>query len=658
MASNPPDSRYMRHRVRRSWAAWKAIGASGATLEWILHGVRIPFRHGPPPAYNHGISLLDATPAQLAFVEAELARFETAGAFERGSCARWVSRLFLVPKGTDKWRIIIDLRHLNDFCEKRSMEFETLRRVRRLARRNDYMLSLDLEDGFYAVGVAREDRDYFTVDVRGQLWRLCGLPMGWTLSPYVFCTLMDVVVRHLRSPLFTGQAPSRVQRKRLRGRRRGLRMLPFVDDWGFFFPSRDEALAQRERITSLLAELGLSRNPSKGCWEPVQVMQHLGLIIDTARGEFRAPEAKLQAISVLAKGLLRSEAQHKRWVPAKRLAALAGKAQFLYLAIPAARFYLRELHNVVSTRASWGNSVRVTKQLHRDLEWWSAVPQRQNGRSIWQPIETAYMHVDSSDFGWGAVLNDHKEARGFWYEDRVQHITFKELKAVRYAVMSFLPLLAGRQVLLHEDNQAVVSVLTHLTSRSPAMMAELRKLWFLLDTNNIHLRPRYIRSAANIWADRLSRERDTSDWSLNPKVFGHINRLWGPHTVDRFASMENALLPRFNARWLDPKAEAVDCLRLPDRSWRREINWCNPPWDLLDDLVDKLEQSGAAATVVAPHWPGKAWHQRLVEMADECLLYPPTHDLFFPGRLGSRAGIGTPRWSVVVFKVGFRVGCT
>ena len=601
---------------------------------------------------------MDATPAQLAFVEQELSRFEASGAFEKGGCSHWVSRLFLVPKGTDKWRIIIDLRYINDFCEKRSMEFETLRRVRHLARRNDYMLSLDLMDGYYAVGVAREDRDYFTVNVRGQLWRLCGLPMGWSLSPYVFCTLMDVVVRHLRSPLFTGKAPTRVQRRSLRRRQRGLRILPFVDDWGFFFDSKEEALTQRPRINALLERLGLGRNPTKGCWEPVQVMQHLGLVIDTARGEFRAPEAKLQALSALAKGLLHSEAQHKRWVPAKRLASLAGKAQFLYLAIPAARYYLRELHDVVSTRSSWSGRVRITKQLHRDLEWWSDVPHHQNGRSIWRHVETAYMHVDSSDFGWGAVLNDHKEARGFWYDDREQHITFKELKAVRYAVQSFLPLLAGRNVLLHEDNQAVVSVLTHLTSRSPAMMAELRKLWFILDSHDIHLRPRYIRSAANIWADRLSRERDTSDWSLNPRVFRHLDRLWGPHTVDRFATMENALLPRYNARWLDPLAEDIDSLRLSDSAWRRENNWCNPPWERLDDLVDKLRQSRAAATVVAPHWPGCLWHQRLVELAEECITYPPANDLFFPGRLGLRAGVGMPRWSVAVFRVASLAGST
>jgi hypothetical protein len=43
------------------------------------------------------------------------------------------------------------------------------------------------------------------------------------------------------------------------------------------------------------------------------------------------------------------------------------------------------------------------------------------------------------------------------------------------------------------------------------MMEELRRLWYLLDTNDIHIRPRYIRSAANLWADTLSRELDTKD---------------------------------------------------------------------------------------------------------------------------------------------------
>jgi hypothetical protein len=44
----------------------------------------------------------------------------------------------------------------------------------------------------------------------------------------------------------------------------------------------------------------------------------------------------------------------------------------------------------------------------------------------------------------GAVLNGILEARGFWgIEDEGHHITWKELKAVRLAVLSFLPHLAA-----------------------------------------------------------------------------------------------------------------------------------------------------------------------------------------------------------------------
>jgi hypothetical protein len=54
------------------------------------------------------------------------------------------------------------------------------------------------------------------------------------------------------------------------------------------------------------------------------------------------------------------------------------------------------------------------------------------------------------------------------------------------------------------------------------MMTELRRLWYLLDTNDIYIRSRYIRSAANIWANTLSRVLDTEDWQLNPRLFAHL----------------------------------------------------------------------------------------------------------------------------------------
>ena len=40
----------------------------------------------------------------------------------------------------------------------------------------------------------------------------------------------------------------------------------------------------------------------------------------------------------------------------------------------------------------------------------------------------------------------------------------------------------------------------------------------------------------NELADYLSRIVDFNDWLLNPMVLLMLNTIWGPHTVDRFAS--------------------------------------------------------------------------------------------------------------------------
>jgi hypothetical protein len=127
-------------------------------------------------------------------------------------------------------------------------------------------------------------------------------------------------------------------------------------------------------------------------------------------------------------------------------------------------------------------------------------------------------------------------------------------------------------------------------------MTEVRRLLHLHDVNDINIWSRYIRSAANIWADILSRELDRDNRQLSPRIFGYLQSEWGPHSIDHFASMENAQLPRFNAKWRDPKCEDVDCLHMLDAAWQREANYCNLPWD--PQLCAKLHKSGAAATVI------------------------------------------------------------
>ena len=120
------------------------------------------------------------------------------------------------------------------------------------------------------------------------------------------------------------------------------------------------------------------------------------------------------------------------------------------------------------------------------------------------------------------------------------HITWKELRAVRLAVEHFLPELMGRRVLLREDNMAVVYILTNMVTRSPALMAELRRLCLLLDACDIELRPLYIRSAANLVADYASRLACSGDYALARARFDALQAQWGACTVDAFASPATA----------------------------------------------------------------------------------------------------------------------
>eukprot|EP00873_Tetraselmis_striata_P045457 jgi/Tetstr1/465721/TSEL_010346.t1 len=106
----------------------------------------------------------------------------------------------------------------------------------------------------------------------------------------------------------------------------------------------------RVRLSTLLDRVGMLRNPNKGVWEPTQVGPHLGLIVGLQRGKFRAPEEKLIALAKAARSLLTCATSDKRWPPARQLASFAGKAQFKYLAIAPACFFLRELHCVLATR--------------------------------------------------------------------------------------------------------------------------------------------------------------------------------------------------------------------------------------------------------------------------------------------------------------------
>jgi hypothetical protein len=62
----------------------------------------------------------------------------------------------------------------------------------------------------------------------------------------------------------------------------------------------------------------------------------------------------------------------------------------------------------------------------------------------------------------------------------------------------------------------------------------------------------------NTQTDYLSRIIDIDDWAISTEFFQFVDELWGPHSVDKFASSNNAKTKLFNSLYWNPSALGVN----------------------------------------------------------------------------------------------------
>lgn len=619
--------------VRAALQDWRAIGASPWVLSTLRDGLRLPWRAPPPPYRARPIH---QPPEVQAWGAHEIQRWVTRRFARKAKAsearkAQWAAASFVTDIAR-KPRLVVDLSHVNGSLGDRPFKYETLASfVSRLAP-GDHMVSWDVSDAFHHVPLHPDESFRLAFMVGDDLYFPLSMPFGLKLAPWVLTKVLRPVLAWLRM--------------------RGFTILGYMDDFasiatGVRPGSRPAATAARAAAVALFRRLGIQIHPTKGAVVGTTMLDVLGFRIDTVRQLLLLPPTRLDKVVGAAHSLLRAAASHRRWVRLRALQRFCGLAVSCGAAIPLARFHLHALYKCLA-----GNSRRSQLQLSTaamtETTWWSRLgSSAEVGRALWEQPVVAELTTDACGYGWGAVLNRSVPARGFFsLADQAMHINVQELLALDKALDCFPSIKGPGTLRIRLDSAVNVAVVNNMTSRSPALMAVLTRIADKLTARGLRAEATWLSSLANEYADRLSRDKDSSDWRLLPHVFQRINNCWGPCTIDRFATAENAHLPRFNSRDMSAGTEALDGWAQP---WGGEVNFVNPPISQADRILPKIAGDMATAVVVLPEWPAMPWWRPMLDAASAAVYLPPSANLFTHGKWASPAR--RPSWRTAAFLI-------
>lgn len=636
----------------RAASGWFALVGSPAVRSWIAHGAGL---RATASGVREAARRAAATPERRSSAEAEaLVQAEVRKLVESGAAepcgpedVDLASPVFVVPKTTGGWRLVHDLRTLNEATPPPpAFHLPSPATLRDIARPGDWAATLDLKSGYHQLAVRAADRRLLGFKSGGQLFRFRVLPFGHSWAPYIFQRCTEAVAGVLR--------------------RRGVRCLVYLDDFLLLGGSEREAREAVRLTLRLMGRLGMRVSPDKSALTPAQVVEWLGTRIDLLGGTLSIPAGKRKSI---AAAVGRTLARVRRGVPVapRELAAAVGMLTATRHAGPQVSLFLGPLHGAlrgVASRSDWKQRRVFAPSLARPLAAALSFVLRSDPAPLWPDLgrRQVTLFCDASDDGWGAVLTTTGPAeaqptavrRGRWSDGECSlHITAKEALAVARALQQLRPQVAGAAVHLRTDASAALGLFSRWSTSSTDLArcgwaaaralrrakATLASVVYVPSSENPADAPsRFADSAA---AALITRERQRAqrearaargDEELAATAWATIRRRWGTPSVDLFASSPaTARVTRFYSRWGGrPEAVGADALASA-AAWASErLAYAFPPVPLIARFLSLVFATGARCVVVVPRWTGAAWWPGAAAAARDSLFWPAGTRLFRP----------------------------
>ena len=577
--------------IAKCLPSWQKITNDSEIISTVT-GMPIPFDSNPT---QHYLPDSKRTQQETLLIDAEIQKLFSKQAIEPTghTVDEVISDIFLREKKDGKFRMILNLKKLNQFTTKKHFKMDTLTTIMRLVEKDCFMACLDLKDAYYSVPIAKKDRKYLRFKWQGQLYQFTCLPNGLSCAPRKFTKLLKPALSelHMQGHLSSG----------------------YIDDIYLQGKTYHACLTNVVDTVTQFDSLGFVAHPDKSIFEPTQNLEILGFQINSVRMIITLTEEKAHKLRNKCMNLREQVSPTIREV-----ASAIGKIVSAFPGVMYGPLHYRHLEHDKTTalhRTHWNfdKHMDLTPLAIAELDWWiSNVLTSKNVLSRDHPSST--LTTDASNEGWGAVV-EQSSTGGLWSAgEKMHHINYLELLAVFLGLQAFYQTHHDIHVRLMIDNSTAVAVINHMgTSHSTVLNALCKQIWEWCVLRNIWISAAHIPGKANTEADLESRENRTeTEWMLNKDLLTEaLDTLNFRPDIDMFASRLNKQFDCYVAYRPDPGAAAIDALSI---HWGGKLFYAFPPFSLIPLVLKKIQEDKASGICVLPYWPAQPWFPKAMDM--------------------------------------------
>ena len=390
------------------------IGRTNRVLHKINTGTAIPIRQ----------PLRRLPLGKKSIEKEEIEKMLDMGVIE-ASRSPWSSSVVLVTKKDNTTRFCVDYRNLNDVTVKDAYPLPRIDECLDSLEGKKWFSSLDLNSGFWQIGMAEEDKEKTAFSTSQGLYQFRVMPFGLTNSPSTFQRLMEDVLRGLQWE----------------------ECLIYMDDIIVPAATVEQSLERLEHILKRFREANLKLKPKK-CNLFQTSIKFLGHVV-SEEGVQTDPE-KIEAV--------------KDWrVPrsAKEVKSFLGLASYYRRFIKGFAAIARPLHQI----SNKGSKFLWSDECQKAFDELKAALTSSPILAFPKPGVPFKLDTDASNFAIGAALSQDDEngaehVIAYMSSTLNKHevaycVTRKELLAVVKALRCFHSYVYGQHVLLRTDNAAV-----------------------------------------------------------------------------------------------------------------------------------------------------------------------------------------------------------